>query len=333
MDIVGESDTLCVHEYSYRSMHRMLIHTALTLRSIYWRSANPVIRRRQCGSRPLLIIGHGRSGTSWVGSVFAKAAGVLYYMEPCNPTVNRIGNFGSWFTYLRPGDRDEVFEHIYDRAFSGLLIPGCRWGWKRHFARMFGDYRVVVKEVASIMAFDWVADRYDPDALIIIRHPCGVVSSELEKRTDASRQKRSLLEQTNLLRALDSRHISLLRDVNTPLEIFAATWGLRHLILHRALETHTETPVVSYESLCGDPKGTFASLFDRFGFELSDDVLRHIALSTTTAVPGTYSTRRNTAEQINKWKRRLKSGEIDRIRRLVEMFDLPYYANDIDWEC
>ncbi|HEX2219103.1 MAG TPA: hypothetical protein VHG35_09880, partial [Gemmatimonadales bacterium] len=54
---------------------------------------------------------------------------------------------------------------------------------------------------------------------------------------------------------------------------------------------------------------------------------RFIRASDTEADPGTYSMRRRTAMQIDKWKQRLSREDIDACRRFVEPFELPYYPS------
>jgi hypothetical protein len=52
---------------------------------------------------------------------------------------------------------------------------------------------------------------------------------------------------------------------------------------------------------------------------------RFIRAADTDNDLGTYSMRRPTAQQIDKWIARLSREDVDACRRFVEPFDLPYY--------
>jgi len=100
------------------------------------KAMNYILSHLQMKNRPIYINGHGRSGTSWIGTTFQQAPGILYYGEPCNPKVVKGGDFSHWFRYVRPDGSDSYFESCLDHSFNGLdtfsisffkltLIEGC----------------------------------------------------------------------------------------------------------------------------------------------------------------------------------------------------------------
>ena len=52
---------------------------------------------------------------------------------------------------------------------------------------------------------------------------------------------------------------------------------------------------------------------------------RFLGAADTEADGGTYSMRRPTARQIDKWKQQLGRDDIEACRRFVEPFGVPYY--------
>ena len=69
----------------------------------------------------------------------------------------------------------------------------------------------------------------------------------------------------------------------------------------------------------------FQDLYLRLDLEWSVAAERFLRAADTDADPGTYSMRRPTARQIDKWKQRLGREDIEACRRFVEPFGLPYY--------
>ena len=56
------------------------------------KAINYILSHLQIKNRPIYITNHGRSGTSWIGTILGKAPGILYYGEPCNPKVVKGGD-------------------------------------------------------------------------------------------------------------------------------------------------------------------------------------------------------------------------------------------------
>ena len=84
---------------------------------------------------------------------------------------------------------------------------------------------------------------------------------------------------------------------------------------------------MAYEWLCADPITRFQDLYRRLDLRWTSRAERFIRASDTEADPGTYSMRRPTARQIDKWKQGLTRDDIEACRRFVEPFRLPYYPS------
>lgn len=283
----------------------------------------------QVGRRPLLIGGHGRSGTTWVGNVFATSSRALYCFEPGNPAVSERGESDVWFRYLRPGERDPLFEELFDTAFRGL--PYNRRWRRAAWHRLVPGYRMVVKEVAAFMCLEWLAARYDPAVLVVIRHPCPTILSELAQGTDPQQSRQALLRQNRLWEGEAARYRALLEAAETGIEILAVIWAVRVHVLAGALARHPEWQVVQYEMLCAEPVAQFRKLFDALGLAWTAAVEQYVIQSSTSHKPGHYSGVRLSAQQPDKWRQELEPQAIEAVRRQVELFDLPFYRSTADW--
>jgi hypothetical protein len=294
------------------------------------RGALWLLAKWQVGKRPLLIAGHGRSGTTWVGNVLAKAPRVLYCFEPGSPVVRREGGQDTWFRYLRPGDRDHQMEQTFDTAFGGL--PYGR-GWRRGlWHRLIPGYRLVVKEVAAFMCLEWLVERYDPAVLVVIRHPCPTILSELKQGTDAEASRLAMLRQPHLWDGRLPEQRAALEQAQTPVEILAAIWALRQRVLADALARHPAWPLVFYEALCAEPVAQFRHLFQSSGLAWTPQVEQYVIQSSTTQAAGLYSGRRLSAHQTDRWRQEMRPAEIAAVRRVIEPFELPFYQTAADWE-
>lgn len=276
--------------------------------------------------KPLLIIGHGRSGTSWVGAIISSSKLVQYYYEPCNPELQGIRDFDLWFRYLRPGEEDDVFTPALDAAFGGLSSPGShRNGPQR------SRCRIVVKEVAPVMSLSWLIDRYDPDVLVIVRHPGAVILSELNKGTPVRKSKKALLHQDTLFADHLNPYRQQIERAQSPHEILGVVWGARHRVILNALAYRERWKIVYYEDLCFYPLREYRKIFTDFRLNWDDRVARGVAEHSSTHEPGIYSVKRVSAQQVNQWRQKIAPPELVRIKEIIDPFDLPFYRDPRDW--
>ncbi len=288
------------------------------------------LKHWQVGKRPIFIVGHGRSGTSWIGRTLSVAARVIYYYEPCSPVITGHGDLATWFRYLRIGERDTLFEHAFDSAFGGLPFGyGWHWGF---YNRPWPNYQIIVKDVASLMSIEWVADRYDPEMMIIVRHPCATILSEIDKETPIQHSLEVLLNQQNLFEDHLEPYRTHIENARTPLEILATIWATRYRVVVNALAKHPDWPILYYEDLCHDPLSEFRKLYDHFDLPWTDRVAKYVQKTSTTEVPGRYSGVRVSAKQLDKWKAKMTQEQVDTVRRCIEVFELPFYQGNNNWE-
>ncbi|MFZ0544612.1 MAG: sulfotransferase [Candidatus Promineifilaceae bacterium] len=291
------------------------------------------LNKWQVGLRPLLITGHGRSGTTWVGNVFATGKRVLYCFEPGSPVVAEHGQNDVWFRYLPPGQSDPLFEEIFDTAFRGL--PYNRRWRRAAWHRLVPGYRMVVKEVAAFMCLEWLAERYNPAVLTVIRHPCPTILSELAQGTDAQLSRQALLGQFSLWAGDVAGEIvpyrSVLEKAQSAVEILAVIWAIRLRIFTTAFARHPEWQVVQYEALCANPVAQFQQLFEALRLPWTGRVEQFVIQSSTSYKPGSYSGTRHSTRQPDKWLQEMEPQTISAVRRQIEPFDLPFYRSAADW--
>ncbi len=293
---------------------------------------------RPTSGRPIFVTGNGRSGTTWIGQTLGRPADVLYYREPCHPYRNGIHEDDAanriWARYLRPGDRDPFFERTLGHAFRGWFWPGGGHPLSDYRKRIGARPRVLVKEVASFLSAEWVADRWDPQMLVILRHP-GAYAVSVRNMDRPERE----LARLAVMRADEKLREDLIGDleahlarVETPLEASLATWGIRTRAALAALDRHPDWGRVHYEDVARDPVAGFRDLYVRLGLAWSDAIEAWIREKTTSTREGHFTTSRVSQERIDAWRHDLTPEEKDRARRVLEPFGLPVYSAPEDWD-
>src|SRR5262245_42175545 len=143
-------------------------------------------RRRR--NRPILVSGSARSGTTWVGKMIASHPRVAYLQEPFNPQYRHAGSPVQFFyehvtPQTAPAFRDylnrlmsfptqwwaEVLARPTPRRLVGatLRLMEC---WRQRLA-----CRPLLKDPIALFSAAWIAQNYNADMIVLIRHPAAYV--------------------------------------------------------------------------------------------------------------------------------------------------------------
>ncbi|HXY91057.1 MAG TPA: sulfotransferase, partial [Acidimicrobiia bacterium] len=168
---------------------------------------------------PVLVVGHERSGTTWVGRVLASTPGTSYLGEPDHPRLGAFANravqgLGSHPVLGAADPAPADYARLWDVAFgapvrivrgqgrlSAALFAGTSDDERfaashplhpRVTARLraaqitavprnrAGDFSSrIVKSVRAQLALDWICARWSPTVVVCRRHPLDVVASAL----------------------------------------------------------------------------------------------------------------------------------------------------------
>jgi len=301
---------------------------------------------------PILVTGTHRSGTTWVGKMLAADSSTAYISEPLNvlhrPGVLRA-KVDHWYQYIC-----EENEHEYLPAFNELLefdyhlwaeIRSIRS--RRDFLRMGRDFaifynglmrglRVLMKDPFAVFSTDWFAKRLNCSVVIAVRHPAAFASSL--KRLHWPFDFQDLLDQPLLMRD----HLEPYRRqmeaarADDVIGQSALLWNLIYRSVHAALERNPGFIAVRHEDLSRDPINTYRDLYSSLGLDFTSRVEKIILNSSSSENPREasrkkiYSVKLDSRANMDNWKNRLTSEEIDRIREMTREVS-PLYYSDAEW--
>jgi glycosyltransferase involved in cell wall biosynthesis len=321
----------------------------LSLLGFGWLHRNPAANR--C---PILVTGLHRSGTTWVGRMLALNSDVVYVSEPLNvlhrPGVMRAA-VQHWYTYICKENETEFIEPFKDTLKLDYHL------WReiislrslKDFLRMLRDLanftigriqnrRVLLKDPFAVFSTPWFAQQLNCDVVIVLRHPAAFVSSL--KRLGWSFNFNDLLAQSLLMRdLLEPFRAELEAVTKAPSDVIlqgSLLWRIIVSVTHRRQQEHPQFRVVLHEDLSRDPITGFSSLYSHLGLAFTSRVKKGISRSTDVENPrevsltSIYSTKLDSAANLENWKKRLTPEEISRIRDLTKDV-APLYYGDEDW--
>jgi hypothetical protein len=275
------------------------------------------------GRRVVLLLGSPRSGTSWLAKVLDTYKNVCYAHEPFTKALNEP-RWKELCTRLKSGalesqEREELVEVLsqcrpdwaklpfFPKDFRSCPAPVLQALWIVFRLTGWGGacYRrlscpppdrfpdLLIKEVEWHVHARAMIEGLKPDhLLLLVRHPCAVVSSRLE---GLRRQFDSAERCSEVCAVLSSRLEGLPLGVMPSFgdgwencfaercrrlgfsaaalnaletyEFFALMWLVQNMEYQEMARAHPQATTVVYENLCADPLGTSRSLFDRLGWE------------------------------------------------------------------
>lgn len=194
--------------------------------------------------------------------------------------------------------------------------------------------RVCIKDPIGLYAADWLADQHGAIGVVMVRHPCAVVSSYIG------------LGWNSEMEALKDRPIpSGHQDIEEDIERYkaGALSQLEELILQWRVLTaeslalskrYEDWICLTHENLCAAPDDWFGYIYNRLSLHYSAAIQAKVKRESSGAnavdpsAPKQHSHHRDSRQLATVWKKRLKPSDIDLIlyqagdlwSRIVETF-------------
>lgn len=303
-------------------------------------------------TRPLLVTGAHRSGTTWAGRILAASPGMAYLHEPFNSNI-RIG--------IYPGEFDGLYQYLnadlgraHEQSMRRLLqfhYPLSRNLAKSTSARdwakccrdqaRFWLYRrtgktPLIKDPLAFFSAEWLAERFQMDVLVLIRHPAAFCASVKVKNwvfdwRILQRQPALMAGDLAPYREAIAAHAG--RQENL-VEVAALVWNCIYHTARRYEQDHPDWLFVRHEDLSANPIARFESIFEHFGLPFSDRVRRQIKASSGDHNPveqtGGNEFMRDSKANIKHWQTRLADDEIAKVKAITAEVANHFYS-DADW--
>jgi hypothetical protein len=157
------------------------------------------------------------------------------------------------------------------------------------------------------LALEWIGRRFNPEVVVVRRHPYNVLASRLEMGfRPGERDVRSSGQF-----AAHAWGVEPVRPDDPKLFQAAFHLGVILLALSDAVQRHPEWHMVSHEELCLDPVARLSAVAGRIGLEWTPNTEAFVRESNR---PGSgYATNRVAEEQPQRWRARLSPEQVSMI--------------------
>lgn len=266
----------------------------------------------------IVVFGSPRSGTTWLAQTLGSIPGSAVLFEPLHPRrVPQVKEAGfGWRTYVRPGTDWPLGRQRLEEAFCGRPLNGWTGSLMKRPARVA---TWIMKCIRANLLIPWISDWMQPRRrLLVIRHPCAVVSSQTEAGWDPPNLEfqRELLDDYPGIRAV-------IETCDSPEERRAIDWAVNTIVplSHGSIGRWL---IIPYERLASN-ESAFESILNRWSLEIPRDFERSFATWSHTA---RRRTERPDERTTTEWTTRLSPTQVDRILGVTHALGLDFYGKD-----
>lgn len=290
--------------------------------------------------KTIVVAGSPRGGTTWLAESLSSSQGHILIWEPLEPSshhgiLKRLG--ADYDPYMPlgyspiPGEWQWKLHKYLKRVMTGRVPLSDYMRRNRQSELPLLDFlqfrRLIVKFVRGNMLFHWLLQTYQCPGVLILRHPCAVIASQMhfawKNPLSWKNRWRSYLEQNSphLIRVVDS--------ITTGEEVLALDWAITNLT---PLQQNGRQPWVltTYEDLLED-RSEWQRVCDALGCPVPD--VENIQKLSSTYKPRSGQTSEMTST--DKWRKHLSQDQVQRILRIcrevgVDFYDENPYPKNLD---
>ena len=302
---------------TYPSAFRAIGNAALDLYGA-WRS------RRYDISQTIGVFCTGRGGSTWLAQMLAAAPRHHMLWEPLHWKTDpgaRASGFGEPRYIPQGTDHPQAEKHI------AAILRGERISHLINSQRYFRPFELlrvqsyVVKFVTANMMLPWMCDTFPIQAVHMVRHPCAVVSSQMEH--GAWDELTPSFVHHPLLFEHFPRLVSVFESLNKPEEILAFNWAIQNWVpLSTSYRDRWVT--VTYEQLIEQPEEEVDRVFDELGKQTPEAAYRMLNVPSATTVSSNSH-----EQQLSKWKRKLNNDQVNRVLSVVHGTGITGYTEEV----
>jgi len=310
-------------------------------------------------SRPILVTGSHRSGTTWVGKTISLSPTVQYIPDTFAPngSLRKEHLFSIWFKYLwETQDKKYLsrlsqlfhFQYTPQEAFY-LKSEEGKFDYRNAPARirffveiLMNKYlrkknlRPLLKDPIAIFSADWIYKNFHSQNVVLIRHPAAFVGSL--KRMNWRFDFDNLLKQPKLMK----KHLAQYEDqMLVPnkdiIEEGSLLWCCIHTVINYYQHRYPNWIYKRHEDISTNPITEFRALYKMLGLEFTHRIEKKIIQMTSFTNPSevlnnkqVHQLKRNSRANIKSWKKRLTPEEIQKVRSITEPV-ARYFYSDEDW--
>lgn len=307
-----------------------------------------------------LIVGSGRSGTTWLLDVLADANGLRPVFEPLNTDTSTVGR-KSAYAYLSRDFECDALKGLFSAAANGALnsiwtdyrfkpnrlhlerkhlrspneLKALMHRWKE-LAKRYATYRekkaraeTLVKCIRANLMLDWVHANFDARILFVLRHPGAVVESRLRfaEHWDPFPLLEKYRNDAALMNGPLKAQATWLDRKYTRAEALTAIWCVENLV-PAAQAASNGYLIVFYEELLERPEVEWPRIVNGLGLDTvpSGRLLDKPSQQAAVQLKPRSATNADYSKGYGRWQALVTRDNLAQIDLVLQAFGVTFYS-------
>lgn len=299
--------------------------------------------RQITAENTIALVCHPRGGSSWFGEILLNIQGSLLISEPLwrgfyrsvgyKPTIaeGKLKQFSKLGFYF---DQPIPFDAKWQEAKIEMeyVLKGHVWNYglydRDKLKKLKNKEIFIIKYCYGHLLLPWLQNNFDIKSIVLHRHPCAVVASQLSHLLSHKIDINSSgIIQDFRYNDIFKRYNHIWKTISSKEEYLSALWSIKTKYIMDAPLEQSNWLTIYYEKLLTDFKVQMG-LIQKYL-----DVLIKESSYQNKDKPSESSVRKgqliHTASQIGKWKSILSRNQIERILNIVNKFGIELYDDEL----
>ena len=316
-------------------------------RYLLTRYVTPFVKRNRLSNQiigyknSLAIIAHPRGGSTWIAGLMMNITdsvlideplwrGKLGYSnaipKPGEGKIDAIEKLGFYYNQPIPVLESWPDAKIeFEKILTGK-VPSLNLYRDNNFKTLKSSTFFITKFCYAHLLLRWLLRNFQMNAILLTRHPCAVVSSQLSHHAWKNIRIKKPLKfpdfgHNELYKELEIR----IPKLETREEYLAAIWalGIKETIYTDYNDIDWIT--VAYENLVVNFKFEINRIFKRLNIKVPDSIWQYQYKPSGSSTGKSIMDIKD-GNLLNSWKQRLSKEEIKKILQIVEKFEIDVYS-------
>jgi hypothetical protein len=217
---------------------------------------------------------------------------------------------------------------MFEKLLKGQQIS---LGMYRHYglSRLKDSETYILKINQGHLLMHWLVKNFDVSAVLLLRHPCAVVASQLKMDFFSSIELKIDKGFPDFrYNTVYKRYEHIYRKIRTIEAYLAFIWAIKVKSSIYHPDNNRRWITVAYESLLHDFENQISRIFSYLGHTLPDKIIKMKTIPSKSTHPHSITSIEK-GNQIDSWRSELNTNQISEILHIIDQFEIDIY-NDSD---
>jgi len=295
-------------------------------------------------SNTIALFCQPRSGSTWLSEILLTLPNTGIIDEPLwrgyfrnsdqhpNYSQRKIKEAAALnFYHYQPIPEDALWDEaksMFRKILSGQT-PSVGMYNELPLTRLKSADLFVAKFNFAQLSMHWLIRNFDITPILFLRHPCAVIYSQM----NLPNFFRDAIPKTTMVphfkyNEIYKQYAHVWKEVKSTEAYLAFLWSInvKHSLHHPGNNSRWLT--VAYENLLTDYEVEVKRIFEFVGRAVTSDALAMHSVPSSS-VQGEFRGHKNINRQLIQWKEKLKSDQIKSILKIVKLFGIQVYTDEL----